>query len=54
MIITVGRKQIVIYKKDLNSNYILLQDIFGGDWAEIYNIKELNNKNFAVCGWSVL
>jgi len=51
MIVTVGRKQIIIYKKDSNSNYILHQNIFGGDWAEIYNIKELSNKNFAVCGW---
>lgn len=51
MIVTTGRKRIVIYKKDSNSNYIVHQEIFGGDWAEIYNIKELNNKNFAVCGY---
>ena len=51
MIVTTGRKQIVIYKEDSNSKYFIHQDISGGNWAEIYNIKELSNKNFAVCGW---
>ena len=51
MIVTTGRKQIVIYKEDSNSKYFIHQDILDGYWAEIYNIKELSNKNFAVCGW---
>ena len=52
MIITTGRKTIIIYKKDENSTYKIHQEIFNGNWAEIYRIKELENKNFAVCGWS--
>ena len=28
------------------------QKIFNCNWAEIYRIKELENKNFAVCGWA--
>ena len=42
----------MLYKKDSNSKYIIHQDIIDGYWAEIYNIKELSNKNFALCGWN--
>ena len=52
MIITSGRHTIIIYKKDKNSSYKLHQKIFNTNWAEIYRIKELENKNFAVCGWA--
>ena len=52
MIITSGRHTIIIYKKDKNTSYKLHQKIFNINWAEIYRIKELENKNFAVCGWS--
>ena len=52
MIITSGRHTIIIYKKDKNSSYKLHQKIFNSNWAEIYRIKELENKNFAVCGWA--
>ena len=51
MIITSGRKTIIIYKKIENSTYRIHQKIFNHDWAEIYRIKELENKNLAVCGW---
>ena len=52
MIIGTGRHTIIIYKKDENSTYKEHQKIFNSNWAEIYRIKELENKNFAVCGWS--
>ena len=52
MIITSGRHTIIIYKKDKNSSYKINQKIFNSNWAEIYRIKELENKNFAACGWA--
>jgi hypothetical protein len=51
MIITSGRHTIIIYKKDKNSSYKINQKIFNSNWAKIYRIKELENKNLAVCGW---
>ena len=45
MIIGIGRHIIIIYKKDENSNYKEHQKIFNYNWAEIYRIKELENKN---------
>ena len=53
MIIASGRKFIIIFKKDNNSKYYKHQEFFNEDWAEVTNIKELNNVNehFAVCGF---
>ena len=50
LILISGRKFIIIYKK-VNEKYSLHQEIFVSDWAEISNIKELKNGNFASCGW---
>ena len=52
MIIASGRKFIIIFKKDNNSKYYKHQEFFNEDWAEVTNIKELNNDSdhFAVCG----
>ena len=53
MIIASGRKFIIIFKKDNNSKYYKHQEFFNEDWAEVTNIKELNNvsDHFAVCGY---
>lgn len=50
LILISGRRFIIIYKK-INEKYSLHQEIFKSDWAEIINIKELKNGNFASCGW---
>ena len=51
MILTSSRQTIILYKKEENSSYKIYQRIFNYNWAEIYKIKELDNTNFAVCGW---
>ena len=51
MILTSSRQTIIIYKKEKDSSYKKYQRIFNPNWAEIYQIKEFENENFAVCGW---
>ena len=51
MILTSSRHTIIIYKKKKDSSYKKYQRITNISWAEIYQIKELENENFAVCGW---
>ena len=50
LILISGRKFLFIFKKK-NEKYSLHQNIFLSEVAEITNIKELKNGNFAVCGW---
>ena len=50
LVLISGRKFLFIFKKK-NEKYSLHQDIFLSEVAEITNIKELKNGNFAVCGW---
>ena len=50
LVLISGRKFLFLFKKK-NEKYSLHQNIFLPEVAEITNIKELKNGNFAVCGY---